>query len=73
MNNTRTPHYIRGDLQAHLGALKSAEAELQRAAERYGVETVKAAMNELIGYTERIVRKSIEAIPDGSLFSRGFC
>jgi N-methylhydantoinase B/oxoprolinase/acetone carboxylase alpha subunit len=72
MNNTRTPHYIRGDLQAHLGALKSAEAELQRAAERYGVETVKAAMNELIGYTERIVRKSIEAIPDGVYSAEDF-
>jgi N-methylhydantoinase B len=22
MNNTRTPHYIKGDLQAHLGALQ---------------------------------------------------
>jgi N-methylhydantoinase B/oxoprolinase/acetone carboxylase alpha subunit len=65
MNNTRTPQYIRGDLQAHLGALKSAEAELQRAAARYGLATVKAAMSELIGYTERIVRKSIEEIPDG--------
>lgn len=72
MNNTRTPHYIRGDLQAHLGALKSAESELQRAAARYGVETVKAAMNELIGYTERIVRKSIEAIPDGVYSAEDF-
>ena len=72
MNNTRTPHYIRGDLQAHLGALKSAESEMQRAAARYGVETVKAAMNELIGYTERIVRKSIEAIPDGVYSAEDF-
>ncbi|TGP21515.1 methylhydantoinase [Mesorhizobium sp. M1D.F.Ca.ET.184.01.1.1] len=72
MNNTRTPHYIRGDLQAHLGALKSAESELQRAAARYGIETVKAAMNELIGYTERIVRKSIEAIPDGVYSAEDF-
>lgn len=72
MNNTRTPHYIRGDLQAHLGALKSAEGEMQRATERYGVETVKAAMKELIGYTERIVRKSIEAIPDGVYTAEDF-
>lgn len=72
MNNTRTPHYIRGDLQAHLGALKSAESELQRAAARYGIDTVKAAMNELIGYTERIVRKSIEAIPDGVYSAEDF-
>jgi len=72
MNNTRTPHYIRGDLQAHLGALKSAESELQRAAARYGIDTLKAAMNELIGYTERIVRKSIEAIPDGIYTAEDF-
>jgi N-methylhydantoinase B len=65
MNNTRTPLYVRGDLQAHLGALKSAESELQRAASRYGIATVKAAMKGLISYTERIVRKSIEDIPDG--------
>jgi N-methylhydantoinase B len=65
MNNTRTPFYIKGDLQAHLGALKSAEQEVVRTVERYGIETVKLAMRELIAYTERIVRKSIEAIPDG--------
>ncbi|MFD0986262.1 hydantoinase B/oxoprolinase family protein [Methyloligella solikamskensis] len=65
LNNTRTPFFVEGDLQAHLGALKAAEQEMQRAAARYGIETVKAAMRELIGYTERIIRKSIEEIPDG--------
>jgi N-methylhydantoinase B len=65
MNNTRTPHFVKGDLQAHLGALKSAEAELQRAASRYGIETVKLAMTELIAYTERVVRNAIEDIPNG--------
>ncbi|WP_340314951.1 hydantoinase B/oxoprolinase family protein [Rhizorhabdus argentea] len=65
MNNTRTPHFIKGDLQAHLGALKASESELQRAAARYGVKTLKAAMRELISYTERIARKAIEEIPDG--------
>lgn len=72
MNNTRTPHFVKGDLQAHLGALKSAEAELQRAATRYGVETIKAAMSDLIGYTERIVRKSVEEIPDGDYEAEDF-
>lgn len=65
MNNTRTPFYIKGDLQAHLGALKAAESEVTRAAERYGRDLVQLAMKELIAYTERIVRKSIEIIPDG--------
>ena len=64
-NNTRTPHFIEGDLQAHMGALHAAERELQAAAERYGPAVVKAAMAEVIAYTERIVRTSIEKIPDG--------
>ena len=65
MANTRTPHFIQGDLQAHVGCLKAAEMEMQNAAERYGIETVRTAMRELIAYTERIVRQKIEEIPDG--------
>lgn len=65
LNNTRTPHFVRGDLQAHLGALRAAESELCRAADRYGFDTLTTAMKELQAYTERIVRKSIERIPDG--------
>ncbi len=65
ISNTRTPHFARGDLQAHFGALKAAEAELQRIATRYGLDTVRAGMNQVITYTEKIVRAAIEEIPDG--------
>lgn len=64
-NNSRTPQFIRGDLQAHLGALRGAESELQRATERYGAETLAIAMKQLINYTETITRKGVEKIPDG--------
>ncbi len=66
LSNTRTPQYVKGDLQAHLGALRVAEQELQRAAERYGAEVVRAAMREVIEYTERLTRSAIAAIPDGT-------
>jgi len=65
MNNTRTPFFVRGDLQAHLGALKSAEEELQRAVQRYGTATVLDTMDALIAYTERIIRNAIKTIPNG--------
>jgi N-methylhydantoinase B/oxoprolinase/acetone carboxylase alpha subunit len=65
LHNTRTPHFVKGDLQAHMGCLKAAAEELTRATERYGMVTVKRAMKELQEYTERIIRKSIERIPDG--------
>jgi N-methylhydantoinase B len=65
MNNTRTPHFVKGDMQAHVGCLKAAQQEMERAAEKYGVATLKAAMLQLQEYTERIVRKSIADMPDG--------
>lgn len=65
VNNTRTPHFVKGDLQAHVGCLRAAEQEMQRAAAKYGLVMLKAAMKQLQEYTERIVRKSITDIPDG--------
>lgn len=65
MNNTRTPHYVKGDTQAHVGALKAAQQEMERAAEKYGITTLKTAMKQLQEYTEKIVRKSIADMPDG--------
>jgi N-methylhydantoinase B len=66
VHNTRTPHYVRGDLQAHVGCLRAGEQEMQRAAAKYGIVTLKTAMKQLQEYTERIVRKSISEIPDGT-------
>lgn len=66
VNNTRTPQYIKGDLQAHFAALRVAEAELQRIAARYGLETVRRGMREVLDYTERLTRKAIREIPGGT-------
>lgn len=66
LRNTRTPHYVKGDLQAHIGALRAAEEELQATARKYGKATLLNGMGQMIRYTERIVRTAIEAIPDGT-------
>jgi N-methylhydantoinase B len=65
LRNSRTPHYIKGDLQAHMGALLAAEEELQATARKYGRNTLLQGMGEMIQYTERIVRAAISNIPDG--------
>ncbi len=72
VNNTRTPHFVKGDLQAHVGCLRAAEQEMQRAAAKYGTITLKAAMKQLQKYTERIVRKAITDIPDGEYFGEDY-
>lgn len=65
-NNTRCPEYIEGDIQAHMGALKSAEKEMLRAVERYGLETVIQAQSALIDYTRRITQTNISRLDGGS-------
>ncbi len=71
-NNTRCPEYIEGDVQAHMGALKVAEQEFNRAVDRYGQAVVEIAMRELIAYTNRISRSRIAAIPDGEYKTEDF-
>lgn len=66
VSNTRTPHFVKGDMQAHFACLRAAEQELQRACDRYGAATVCKAMKQIQRYTERMVRASIERLPNGS-------
>jgi N-methylhydantoinase B len=63
--NTRVPHYIDGDLRAHLSALRTAERELQALCARYGTATVRACMTEALAYTERRTRAAIHDVPNG--------
>jgi N-methylhydantoinase B/oxoprolinase/acetone carboxylase alpha subunit len=64
-NSTRTPQYVEGDVQAQLAALWAGRDEIQRLAARYGVDTLRQGMREVLDYTQTRTRKAIEAIPDG--------
>jgi N-methylhydantoinase B len=63
--NTRTPEKVLGDLRAQLGALRVGEQRLQQLAERYGRETLSAAMQEIQDRTEASMRTAISGISDG--------
>ncbi|MDX6480076.1 MAG: N-methylhydantoinase, partial [Gaiellaceae bacterium] len=62
---TRRPEERRGDLRAQLAAHHLAARRLDELAERRGVDDVKAAMNELYAYSERMVRAALARLPDG--------
>jgi len=64
--SSRVPQHVDGDLRAQIGAIRAAESELQRLAERYGTDTLREAMVEVQDYTERMTRAAIERIPDGT-------
>ena len=63
--NTRTPDKVLGDLRAQRSALRVGELRLIELAQRYGRDTVRAAMDEIIARSEASVRAAIAKIPDG--------
>jgi N-methylhydantoinase B len=61
----RNPEERRGDLRAQLAAHRLAERRIAELCARRGRERVRAAMDELLAYSERVVRAGLERIPDG--------
>jgi N-methylhydantoinase B len=62
---SRTPDERRGDLQAQLAALRVGSERLLAMAERYGLDVLTQRGDDLIAYTERIVRHLIAELADG--------
>ncbi|MGH3134124.1 MAG: hydantoinase B/oxoprolinase family protein, partial [Gaiellaceae bacterium] len=61
----RNPDERRGDLRAQLAAHRLAERRVEELCARRGREHVAAAMDELLAYSERVVRSSLRRLPDG--------
>lgn len=62
----RGPDERRGDLRAQLAAHRLADRRLGELCARRGRERVAAAMDELLAYSERVVRAAVRAMPDGT-------
>lgn len=71
-NNTRVPQYIEGDVQAHRAALTASKKELQRLEQKYGADTVRQGMRDVLDYTEERTRAAIHDIPDGEYSARDY-
>jgi len=61
----RNPDERRGDLRAQLAAHHLAERRIDELCGRRERMQVAAAMEELLAYSERVVRAGIRALPDG--------
>jgi len=62
--NNRTPSFI-GDLRAQIGAAQLGARRLTEIVERFGVETLKGAVEHSIAYAARRFREEVSAWPDG--------
>jgi N-methylhydantoinase B len=63
--NTRTPDKVLGDLRAQRSALRVGELRLTELCERYGHDTLLAAMDEIVARSESSMRAASRAVPDG--------
>ena len=65
LENTRTPTYNRGDIEAMIAACELAKKRYLQLLERYGREPVLGAARDWIAYSERMLRQEIAKVPDG--------
>jgi N-methylhydantoinase B len=66
VSNTRVPADAEGDLHAQASATKVAEGEILRLVDKYGIDTVTTAFQEVQDYVERLTRQRVAELPDGT-------
>ena len=70
-DNIRASHLVLGDMEAQIAAARIGAEAFLRLIDRYGLATVQAACTALMDYSERMMRQSIEALPDGRYCAEG--
>lgn len=65
IGNVRTGYMNAGDIEAMIAACRLGEKRLHELCDRYGTDTVLSAAHDWIDYSEAMLRREIEKIPDG--------
>ncbi|MFC2046945.1 hydantoinase B/oxoprolinase family protein [Chloroflexota bacterium] len=66
VKNVRLQKDQRGDLHAMIGSVKLCERRIQELIKKYGLETYKATVNNILASSERRMRAALDKIPDGT-------
>ncbi|HYC81700.1 MAG TPA: hydantoinase B/oxoprolinase family protein, partial [Solirubrobacterales bacterium] len=64
-DNIRAAELVIGDMEAQMAACQLGAQRFTELIERYGLDLVRAASEDLMDYSERMLRRQIEALPDG--------
>ena len=65
LRSVRTPEERKGDLDAQIGACRVGEQRVLDLAAKYGMEMLAAWSEELLDYSERLVRAELAKMPAG--------
>jgi len=66
LNNVRTPEEREGDLGAQLAACHTGDERLREVCARYGIDRIKRAAQELLEYSEELMRAFLQKLPAGT-------
>ena len=64
--NTRMPENVFGDLEAQVAATQTGISRLKQVRRKFGGEALAQAITGILDYGERITRKALKEIPNGS-------
>jgi N-methylhydantoinase B len=65
LNNVRTPQEREGDLGAQIAACHTGAERLRQVCSRYGVEPAQRAAEDLLDYSEELMRAFVRRVPAG--------
>jgi N-methylhydantoinase B len=69
--NVRFPYPTSGDMHAMIACITMGQTRLQELVQRFGLETLRAARDEIFDQTEQLERAVIARIPDGVYTAEG--
>lgn len=71
-DNIRAPEMVVGDMEAQISACRLGARRFVELVEQYGIEQVGAASEDLMDYSERMLRARISELEDGEYYAEGF-
>ncbi|MGB7132563.1 MAG: hydantoinase B/oxoprolinase family protein, partial [Candidatus Sulfotelmatobacter sp.] len=72
LSNVRTPEEREGDLHAQLAACHTGAERLAEICTRYGIDRTKRAAQELLEYSEELMRAFLRQVPAGTYRAEDF-
>jgi len=72
MNATRQPEMVGLDMKGLIASNVVARRRFADLIKKYGIDTVKSVMREMIRYSERLMREQIQKLPDGEFETQAF-
>lgn len=70
--NVRTPREREGDLAAQIGACRVGERRILAAVAKYGLKKVNDLAEELVAYSDRLMRAELRTMPAGTFTAEDF-